>query len=187
MSDNKELDEIMKPLNIAPNEVAKQKAKLQFLQKAEESVQMKNKKLNTNSWFSRQSLLAFATGMAAMLILAAGITSAVNPLFLPGTISSKAKVTRYRIFPSGICAPKINSSDNYLGELSILPQAAEGLEIDKTFYPFKASKNISDDIHIMCEKCVGSTLNGVRCAACGGFISNDKLCVICGENRLNNK
>jgi microcystin-dependent protein len=125
MSDNQNLDEIMKSLTITPNETARQKAKEAFLQKAEEVHKMDDmqpeSKAKTKSFPKRKQLiLTFVAGMAAAILMFTGINAAINPTFLTGTLISHSQVVRYRMFPSQGNIPKIGSVDKYLSEVIIL-------------------------------------------------------------------
>lgn len=85
MSDHRELDEIMNHINITPNPAAKEGAKAAFLLKAKE-VMKNGKESKPKLWKNRRLVYSFASGMAAMLILAVGMMSAINPEFLIGTV-----------------------------------------------------------------------------------------------------
>jgi hypothetical protein len=126
MSDNNELDKFMESLDITPDENAKQKAKEAFLKKAEEVKKMNESEKEEKSkkgfrfWKSKQSILSFVSGMAAMLVLMAGVVTAVNPTFLAGTMTGSSKVIRYRMFDTKTIIPDTIVPEKYISELSIL-------------------------------------------------------------------
>ena len=145
MSDHKKLDELMQSLNVPPNQEAKQKARELFLQTAEEVKQARNESnIKPSSIFqkNKRSLLSFAAGMAAMLILMVGVLTAYNPEFLTGSVTGTGDIVRYRIFPSEINAPVLDTSQKYLGELSVFHMPGEG-----------------EAVHSQFVKCDGRTLN----------------------------
>jgi hypothetical protein len=139
MSDNKDLDQIIKSLNTTPDEEAKREAKAVFLQKTEEIKKMNETertikvKPKFKFWINRQAILSFATGMVAMLILVIGVTTAVNPSFLAGTVINKTELTRYRMFPSKVNIPDINSKERYLSELMILFTPEQDFKVEGNF------------------------------------------------------
>lgn len=85
MSDNRELDEVMKHIKLTLNQAAKEKARAVFLQKIDESMES-GKENKQMFWKNKRLLYSFASGMAVMLILVVGLMSAVNPEFLSGTV-----------------------------------------------------------------------------------------------------
>ncbi len=136
MSGNKEPDELLRSLGVSPNENKKRTVKELFLQKAEEAERTRNEnKIKPSSVFQnkKRSFLSFAAGMAAMLILMAGVLAAYNPEFLTGSLTDTGKIIRYRIFPSGMEDPSPETAQKYLGELSILHAPGEGEMIDSQF------------------------------------------------------
>lgn len=122
MSDNRELDEIMEPLDIIPNEEVKQNARTLFLNKAKELMRMNEEKQKQRFWRNKQIITSFMAGMAAMLMLVVGITSAVNPGLLTGTVASQPDIVRYRMFPAKIRIPDVNNGKKYILELSLFSQ-----------------------------------------------------------------
>lgn len=133
MSDKFEFDKLIKSLNVTPDEGAKQKAKALFLQKAEEVEQAQTAQPQSQpntvlekpkeKGFIRNKRLAFinfAAGMAAMLILTAGIFTAYDPTFLTGSVSSGGDIIQYRMFPAGEKIPIIDTAQKYIGELSVI-------------------------------------------------------------------
>ncbi|NLI13974.1 phage tail protein [Pelotomaculum propionicicum] len=132
MSDQFEFNELIKSLNVTPDEEAKQKAKALFLQKAEEAEQTQtaeHKKTGSVFRKNRRSLFNFAAGMAAMLILTVGILTAYDPSFLTGSVSGGGDIVQYRMFPAGTETPVLDTAQKYSGELSVfhIPGADEDI------------------------------------------------------------
>lgn len=145
MSDHKELDDLMKPLDIVPDEEAKQKAKALFLEKADKLYKNKGEKQKSTLRISKHNLYSFVAGMAAMLILVIGISSAVNPEFLKGTLVDQKKIIRYRMFPAEIKTPDISTADRYLAEMAILPTPRNNLTVNDTFSICDGSQMVIND------------------------------------------
>ena len=138
MSDQFELDRLMKSLTPTPDEEAKRKAKELFLQTAEEAEgawtetvrENKAEPKRKSSTFrkSKNDWLHFAAGMAAMLILALGILTAYDPSFLVGTVAGGGDLIQYRAFPAGEKVSELETAQKVAGELVLLKASDEALE-----------------------------------------------------------
>lgn len=133
MGDTKDLGRIMSSLKIHPSEIARQKAKAAFLQKAEESTRSLHILRKSRFQLSRKAVLTFVAGAASMLILAAGFRSFLNPGFLSGTIAENSGIVRYRAFPPQVTIPSIRTYERYAGEIVLLPAPPGGETIRKEF------------------------------------------------------
>lgn len=102
----------------------------------------KEKKSRSGFWKNKQNLLSFAAGMAMMLIISVGVTAAVNPSYLTGTMSVSSKDVIYRMFPASVRAPDDISPDIYLSELILLHAPRTDLEVYDEF-TLCDGKNIS--------------------------------------------
>ena len=122
MSDHFEFEKLMKSLEVKADPVAKEKARETFLNQAEAvAAPAKNQgTVKERRKNRKRSILSFAAGMAAMLILFVGIYAAFTPAFLTGTIAGQETVVRYRLFPSETEVAAVGSSSVYTGELMIL-------------------------------------------------------------------
>ncbi|NLF42894.1 MAG: tail fiber protein [Bacteroidales bacterium] len=138
MSDQFELDRLMKSLTPPPDEEAKKKAKALFLQTAEETERTwteiaqentsKPQKKNPVFRKSRNAWLHFAAGMAAMLVLTLGILTAYDPTFLLGSVRSGNGLIQYRAFPAEAKDHELDSVKSVAGELVLLKASDEVLE-----------------------------------------------------------
>lgn len=138
MSDQFELERLMKSLTPTPDEEAKKRAKELFLQTAEvaehawtETAQENTSEPKRKSPAFRKSKnawLHFAAGMAAMLILTLGVLTAYDPTFLVGSVRGGSNLIHYRAFPDGVKVPAPGSTQKVLGELVLLKASGEALE-----------------------------------------------------------
>lgn len=65
----------------------------------------------------KKSVLLFIAGVAAALLLAAGIQAAVNPSLLTGSAVNLDQVVRYQFFPSKSVAATVEDEGKYIGEI----------------------------------------------------------------------
>jgi microcystin-dependent protein len=95
---------------------------------------MDKSETKTPFWKNKHNLISFAAGMLVMLLITAGITSAVNPSFFTGTMANKSDIIVYRMFPDKVTRiPNMQEGQVYLGEIKILPMPREKLAVDKQF------------------------------------------------------
>lgn len=135
MSDQFELDKLMKSLTPTPDEEAKKKAKALFLQAAEEAghawteiAQENTAEPNRKSSVfrkSRNAWLHFAAGMAAMLVLTLGVLTAYDSTFLLGSVRNGNGLIQYRAFPTEAKDHELNTAERVAGELVLLKASDE--------------------------------------------------------------
>lgn len=137
MSDQFELDRLMKSLTPTPDEEAKKQAKALFLQTAKEAERALTEtaledtseptrkapfiRKSRNAWFH------FIAGAAAMLVLTVGVLTVYDPSFLAGSVRSGNALIQYRAFPAGAKDHELDVK-RVAGELVLLKASDEAIE-----------------------------------------------------------
>ena len=160
MSDQFELERLMKSLTPTPDEEAKKRAKELVLQTAEvaehawtETAQENTSEPKRKSPVFRKSKnawLHFAAGMAAMLILTLGVLTAYDPTFLVGSVRNGNDLIEYRAFPVGVKDHELDSVERVAGELVLL-KASDEVIMKSGYIPCRGQTLNAADYPVLAE------------------------------------